>query len=228
VNGENVPRAELRRIWTEAPYGNGWDGPDYSEFFQEVREANASLRQEQRIRVVLGDTGAETMAQEAAHIRREVTDRGRSAVIVFGGGHLTRKPLWYPISDPEWMEYWYNHPDSVSTVAHLEAAGVSVFSIHAQPSDGFIAVQPDAASWSTPALAIVDGTVLGLEPFATFNFPDTELTVPDPDGEGFHQEQVSADPTRSGLTQDQFDAVILLGPAEEMVFIEALETAAQD
>jgi hypothetical protein len=222
VNGDDVSRAELRRVWREAPLApeTAWDGPDTEEFFRTVREMNAKLPKNQRIRVVLGDAGSESMEQEAALIMREVTDRGRRAVIVFGGGHFMRKPLWFQISDPNWMEYVYNHPYSVSTVAHLEAAGVSVFSIHSQPSDDFVAVQPDAASWPTPALAIVAGTVLGLEPFATFNFKDTLLTVPDADGDGFHLEQAAADPARSGLTQEQFDAVLLLGPAEDMVFVE--------
>jgi hypothetical protein len=220
VNGDDIPRGELRRVWAEAPLGGAWDGPDYEEFFRTIREINATLPENLRIRVVLGDTGAETMEREAAHIKREVIDRGRNALIVFGGGHLTRKPILWPTSDLEWAEFWYSHPDSVSTVAHLEAAGISVFSIHAQPSNAFIAVQPDAASWQMPALAIVEGTLLGVEPFATFNFTDTLLTVPDADGEGFHQEQVSADPARSGLTQEQFDAVLLLGPVDEMRFFE--------
>ena len=230
VNGGDVPHAELRRVWVETPSvtGGGWDGPDTEEFFRVVRETNLNLPEDQRIRVVLGDTGAETMEEEAALIRREVTDLGRRAVIVFGGGHFMRKPMWYPISDPEWMDYVYNHPSSVSTVAHLEAAEVSVFSIHAQPSDDFVTVQPDSAAWPTPALAIVEGTVLGLEPFATFDFKGVSLTVPDAGGEGFHQEQVPADPARSGLTQEQFDAVILLGPSEGMEFIRPIGSDQQD
>jgi hypothetical protein len=198
------------------------------EFFRAVRDTNANLPEDRRIRVVLGDTSATSMKVEVALIASEVTDLGRKAVIVFGQGHFPRKPLWYPISDPDWMDYWYSHPYSVSTVAHLEAAGISVFSIFAAPSDPFAAVQPGAASWSTPALAIVKGTKLGLDPFASFAGTDTLLTVPDPDGEGFHQEQVRPDTNRSGLTREQFDAVVLLGPEKDMVSIEPFDSTTED
>jgi hypothetical protein len=231
LNGDDVLYEELRRVWVEtlsAPDPSAWDRPDTYEFFRTVRELNANLPEAERLRVVAGDAGYESMEAEAWHVMREVTDRGRRAVIIFGGGHLMRKPLWYPISDPEWMDYWYSHPSGVSTVAHLEAAGISVFSIHAQPSDDFIAVQPDSAAWRTPALAIVAGTILGLEPFATFDFKGVSLTVPDADGDGFHQEQVSADPARSGLTQEQFDAVVLLGPSDDMEFIEPMGSTQLD
>jgi hypothetical protein len=79
-------------------------------------------------------------------------------------------------------------------------------------TDPFVAVQPDTTSWEVPALAIVEGTLLGIEPFATFAGSDGFISVPDIDGDGFHQENTIADPARSGLTQEQFDAVLLLGP----------------
>lgn len=223
VNGDDVTNAELRLVW------GGWDAPQAAEFFRVVREINSGLPQDQPIRVVLGNTGAETtMEEEAALIRAQVIDHGRKALIIFGSGHFFRKPMWYPISDLEWMEYWYRHPSTVSTVAHLESAGVSVFSVYPLPSDDFIGVQPSAAGWPTPALTIVEGTVPGFAPFATFDDKETWLTVPDADGEGFHQEQVPADPARSGLTQEQFDAFILLGPREDMKFIEPNPTAQSD
>ena len=227
VNGGDVANADLRLVWGGGP--DALDALDAEQFLRVVREMNFGLPEDQRIRVVLGNTGAEsTMEEEAALIRAEVIDHGRKALIIFGSGHFMRKPLWYPISDPEWMQYWYSHPSSVSTVAHLESAGVSVFSVDAQPSDAFIGVQPDAAAWPTPALAMLEGTVPGLEPFATFDNKEVWLTVPDADGEGFHQEQVPADPGRSGLTQEQFDAVILLGPREDMKFVEPNGAARPD
>ena len=88
---------------------------------------------------------------------------------------------------------------------------VSVFSIYAQARDEFAAVQPDVASWQTPALAIVQGTRLGAEPFATFALKDMVVTVPNADGNGTHQEPGLFDPGRSSLMQEQFDAVLVLG-----------------
>ena len=140
--------------------------------------------------------------------------------------HLLRKPLFYPVSDPEFAEFALNHPSTISTVAHLEAANISVFSVFAYMSDDFVAVQPDSEAWTTPALAMVDGTTLGLEPFATFSPKGTRLWVPD--ANGGHPEEVRADPARSGFTQDQFDAVLLLGPADSMVTSEPRDQSSQN
>lgn len=83
-----------------------------------------------------------------------------------------------------------------------------MFSIFAQTSGEFAAAQPDVASWKTPALAIV-------EPFATFVLKDYILRIPNADGKGTHEEYVLPDPGRSGLTQGQFDAVLVLSPPLE-------------
>ena len=101
------------------------------------------------------------MEAEAELIRREVIDKGRNALMVYGDMHLPRKPLFYPVSDREFAEFAFNHPSTVSTVAHLEAANVRVFSIFAYTSDDFIAVQPEVESWTMPALAVVPAEGLG-------------------------------------------------------------------
>jgi len=218
INGGNVARDELRRVWTETSQGGVWDGPVYEKFYDTVREVNANLPADRRLRVVLGDPTPLTMEAEAEHIRREVIAKGRNALIVYGNGHLPRKPRFFPVSDREFAERVFAHPDSISTVAHLEAANVSVFSVFVSVSDDFVTVQSDIKAWPTPALALLAGTTLGLEPFATFSPKDTRLWVPG--ANGGHPENVRPDPARSGLTQDQFDAVLLLGPASSMVTSE--------
>jgi hypothetical protein len=228
VAGDDIPYEELRRVWVEAPSAldpSAWDRPDTYEFFRTVREVNSNLPDVDRLRVVAGDAGYDSMEDEAGLIMREVTDHDRNALIVFGAGHFLRKPLWYPISDLDWMESWYQHPLNVSTVSHLEAAGLSVFSIHPYVSDPFLEVQPETATWTMPTLTIVAGTVLGDEPFATFEATsDTDLMVPNANGDGFHTEQVSPDPERSGRTEEQFDAVILLGSSFEMQEVEPADS----
>jgi hypothetical protein len=214
VNGFDVARDELRRVWAETSMGSVWDGAVYEEFYQAVREVNANLPEHRRIRVVLGDPTPLTMEAEAAQIKRAVIDKGRNALIVFGAMHLPRKPLFYPVSDPQFAQDVYEDPESVSTTAHLESAGISVFSIWPKAIDEFVEVQPEIESWAMPALSVVSGTTLGLAPFARFANTDTVLSVPNADGEGTHLEHVSPDPARSGLMQEQFDAVLLLGPQD--------------
>lgn len=228
VNGADVPYAELRRVWTETSQGGLWDGRVYEEFFEVVRDVNSSRPEHRRIRVVLGDPTPLTMEAEAALIKREVIDAGHNALIVYGYMHLPRRPLWYTISDQEWMEFAYNHAETVSTVEHLEAAGISVFSVYPRATDPFVAVQGNTISWEMPALAMLEGTVLGLEPFATFASASGLMTVPDADGEGFHQESAIPDPARSGLAEDQFDAVLLLGPLDNLRTGEPYRSKEQD
>jgi hypothetical protein len=209
VSGGDVAPEDLEHVWSDTEFPNVWANPIYKQFYQTVRDVNAHLPADRRIRVVLGE--AETMLAEADLIRREVVAHGRNALLVWGEMHFPRKPLYYSISDRKLAEFIFNDPDSVSTAAHLDAAHVSVFSIYAQTRDEFAAVQPDVASWQTPALAIVQGTRLGAEPFATFAVKDMVVTVPNADGSGTHQEPGLLDPGRSGLMQEQFDAVLVLG-----------------
>ena len=62
VDGDDVSEAELRQVWrnTTQP-GQGNDRPITEAFFRAVREVNAALPPERRLRVLLGDplsTGA--------------------------------------------------------------------------------------------------------------------------------------------------------------------------
>jgi hypothetical protein len=219
VDGDDVTSAELRAASTSGIFPAMLDhGPVYREFFAAVRDLNMKLAPEQRVRIVLAAPEETTMESEAASIRRETVAKGRKALLVIGAMHFPRKPLFMPISDRALAELMFNHPSSVSTTAHLEAAGVSVFSIYPAPADLVGRVQPDVAQWATPALAVVAGTRVGAEPFSTFAPTDALLTVPDADGDGEHYERVAPDPARSGSTEEQFDAVLVLAPSSELPF----------
>lgn len=210
IEGGDVARETLSRVWLDSPFAAAI-GPVYEEFYSAVREVNAGLPPDRRLRVLIDNPVPRTMQAEAELIRREIISMGRNALLIFGSMHFPRQRLFYPVSDRDFAEFMFDHPDSISTVAHLEAAGISVFSIYAQPADEFMRVQPDIEAWARPALTVIEGTVLGAEPFATFAPKDTCIWVPDTSAEGGHSECVLPDPSRSGLTQDQFDAMLLLG-----------------
>jgi hypothetical protein len=191
----------------------------YSDFFTAVRNLNASLPAERHVRIVLAETEL-TMESEAANIRRETVAKGRKALLVIGAMHFPRKPLYIPISNRELAELVFKDPSSVSTTTHLEGAGVRVFSVYPLPADLAAVAQPEVSQWATPALALVAGTPIGAEPFATFAPTDTLFTVPDADGDGEHYERVPPDAARSGLTEEQFDALLVLAPSAELPFGE--------
>src|SRR3989442_8606881 len=59
IRGENVSRAQLEQVWkTTTQAANGvWDSPVYAEFFAAVRDVNAKLPADARVRVFGGDPG---------------------------------------------------------------------------------------------------------------------------------------------------------------------------
>ena len=56
VGGDDVPYAELRKAWQDTTTAHrGWDLPICEQFFRAVREANATLPADRRLRVLLGE-----------------------------------------------------------------------------------------------------------------------------------------------------------------------------
>ena len=106
-------------------------------------------------------------------------------------------------------------------VALLERAGVKAFSIwtytgQGRPDDQDLdKLQADVASWKVPSLAMVRGTTLGLTHFA-FYFPAGlgTFSMRQPDGSIL---RISA-PAGPGLMQEQFDAVLYLGPTKSITY----------
>lgn len=109
VSGDVVEDADLRVVWrntTQSPMET-WDQPVFERFYRTVRAVNQTLPAECRIRVLLGDPPidwttvttpdqlATFQAQRDSHaadvIKREVLDKGRKGLIVYGAAHLLHK-----------------------------------------------------------------------------------------------------------------------------------------
>jgi hypothetical protein len=108
MNGEKIPYGELRKTWENTTQTHDvWDAPIYEEFYRAVRDVNASLPPERRLRVLLSDApfdwdqvrSLEDFAKQpdrtddfvANLIEREVLARGRRALVIYGDGHLLRR-----------------------------------------------------------------------------------------------------------------------------------------
>ena len=85
------------------------------------------------------------------------------------------------------------------------------------------ALQPDISTWSPPKLTALAGTPLGQASFL-FYYPD-DIYIRRPDNTW---EQVKADPKRSPLMQDQFDAILYLGPARSITYSTLTRSACAD
>ena len=97
VQGEQVAYEELRKVWQDTTQrGTVWDRPIYEEFYRAVRDVNATLAVERRLRVLLGDTPMDWYALPrsapprtddfpASLIQREVISKKRRALVIYGG-----------------------------------------------------------------------------------------------------------------------------------------------
>jgi hypothetical protein len=105
VEGDDVPPADLRKVWQDTTQPGAWDSPVYEEFLVAVRTENAKLPRDRRLRVLAADCPIDWSAiagpadlpdldardrSAAAIIQREVLDRGRKALVLFGSAHLYR------------------------------------------------------------------------------------------------------------------------------------------
>jgi hypothetical protein len=212
IAGGDVPPESLRRVWQNTTQPDSmWDIPIYEEFFRAVRTLNVSLPAERRLRVLLGDPPIDwdavrrpeeygqwdRDAYPAEVIRREVIERGRRALVIYGDLHFIRK---VPQPRPG------QEPDARSIVGLLERAGVKVFSIRtiAYGMD-LETLQADVLSWPRPSVTVLRGTALGAADFSSY-YPRPLLVRTD----GTPVETPSA--RRPLPMEEQFDALLYLGP----------------
>jgi hypothetical protein len=226
VRGDELPDDLLRQVWQNAVTPTAFVDRPHREILAAVRTVNRSLPRDRQLRVLLGDPPIDWArirdrkdhwkwvemrdSYPAALIRLEVLARQRKALIVYGGGHLQRKQM---LSNFE-MDAW----QAQTIVSLLEASGPErVFVIW--PNSQLADIQPDVTSWKAPSLAAIKATVLGAadvgrywgdNPMAATRFAFREGNlVPVP------REQ-----WRSLPAEDQFDAVLYLGPPSAMTSIQ--------
>ena len=225
VGGDAVPHETLRRAWqdTTQPHA-GCDVLLHEELYRAIRSLNAGRPAGQRVRVLLGDPPVDWdsptakadrgrfMAMRDSHpahvIRNEVLGKNRRALVVYGQMHLQRKQMA--------SNYDMSHPLTHTIVSLLEREGVKVFTVWGNSRADLGTLQPDIASWPRPSLTLVRGTVLGAADFEFFyGLPMPRMAV--------NEGQVSPLPREEWRTlrmEDQFDAVLYLGPPAAMTTAE--------
>ena len=186
VRGDAISDAALRHAWQDtAIAGVTHDGPYIEEFYRAIRALNATLPQEKRYRVIGGDppidwdnvTTKEDLRKwtvrrdtfPADMIHREVVERGRRALVVYGPAHFPRKEVATNYDMSNWQ--------AQTMTSLLEAAGIRPFVILADAGKGAVELQPNLASWPPMSLTLVRGTVLGAADFTVFNGDNDRFAV---------------------------------------------------
>jgi len=167
VAGGDVPADVLLKVWRNVIEPDGCDRPTWEGFIRAVRDVNALLPADHRLRVLLGEPpvdwegplspkevfdkwGPHRDSHAADVIQRDVVDRRRRALVVYGDMHLLRiNPI--------------HGGSSNSLVARLERGGAKAFVIYttAAPYAQVESLQADMLSWPKPSLALVRGTTIG-------------------------------------------------------------------
>jgi hypothetical protein len=189
-----------------------------------VRSVNASLPAARQLRVIAGDPPVDwdnvTSGQDSRRwielrdsypadlVRRQVLERGRRALVVYGQGHLQRGQIAANYDLSTWQ--------AQTVVSLLERDHETrIFNIWTL-IDGDVEL-PEAMSWRVPSLAVMRGTTLGARDFALFSRGQghaSRFGVKDGRLVPIPREEWKFKPM-----DEQFDALLYLGPPASMTTI---------
>ena len=184
IRGEDVSETAVRIAWLNAVQaGTALDNANTAAFFRNVREVNAALPPERKLRVLLGDPPMDwdnirnkvdyrkwiiQRDSYPAHlVHREVLSHNRRALIVWANGHLMRQEIRTNYDMSTWQ--------AQTIVSLLEASGTPVFTVRS--AGDLSRWQADTASWKPMTLTLVRGTTVGAADFNDFDGVDVRYRV---------------------------------------------------
>jgi hypothetical protein len=165
IRGEEVPFSELSKTWRDTSQSPRapWDSPLYHELLSLIREKNATLPADKRVRVVAGDPPIywEKISTKAEYDRsiiprdqfvaalaiQQAFDLGKRVLIIFGGAHLPRVPVGRD-GDPRnsiSSRILKKHPGAVRVIEFLDPDNLGIEDRVADLTRGRIYVT--AAHW---------------------------------------------------------------------------------
>jgi hypothetical protein len=231
VRGDDIQKDVLRRAWEDHTVANSL-GVQAEEMIRAVRAINVSLGDTRKLRVIAGDPPIDwdNVPSSQDHrrwtelrdtypadlIRRQVLDRGRRALVIYGQLHLQRRQI---ASDYD-MSTW----QSQTLVSVLERdPAVRIFNVWTL-LDSNVELPDGVTSWRVPSLAAMQGTTLGEKDFGSYSrglgtrfAVKSGQLVPLPPAEW-----------RMMRMQDQFNALLYLGPPSSMTTITAPAALCRD
>lgn len=157
VAGEEVDREQLVGIWRETTQVSGiWDLAMYEQMLKAVRDVNAGLAPERRIRVWLGDPPIDWRAVVSpadedmngwrdAHLARVIEEKvrkpNRKALVFVGGAHVSRRVI-FPDSLIRLLDRNPAPPAHVVSVVDIDAVAPALASdMRTWPERSAVSVQ---------------------------------------------------------------------------------------
>ena len=214
IAGGAVPRDSLRLAWRNTTQLLVWDSPLYEQFFETVRRLNTAPNAGRQLRIVAGDPPIDWNRTARASdiprsygfrdietlpiIEREVLAKGRRALVIIGEEHLPRTSDTLRAAAAKPMER-----ATLGEALHRTHPGAAYLVTTIVGAQSPLARA--ARSWPRGSIADIRGTALGLA--------DATIRAPARSRRGAI---MRAAPHRSRL-QDQFDAVLYVGPSDRVV-----------
>ncbi len=98
LEGEDMPREQLRVVWSEASGAEVWESPIYEAFLRAVRKANLTVPRPQRVRVLAGDNPKDSNRGKWIRdaVAREILDKRLKGLTIYGAGHCENRAMGYP------------------------------------------------------------------------------------------------------------------------------------
>jgi hypothetical protein len=220
VRGDDVEAGVLRKAWEDHTVANSL-GVQAEELIRAVRAVNVSLTEARRLRVIAGDPPIDwdNIASRRDHarwielrdsypadlIRRQVLDRGRRALVVYGQGHLQRRQVATNYDMSAWQAQTL-----VSLLERDHAARIfNIWTLNRS-----VELPEQTESWRVPSLALLRGTTLGVSDFAVY-----DRGLGDGSRFGLKAGQLAPVPREEWKVmrmEEQFDALLYLGPPSSM------------
>jgi|GEM_PF-2897952 len=143
IDGEDISYSLVQPAFrnTVVSPNTVWDSPIYADFFKKIRNLNQTRQDGRKYRVVLGDTAVDWSLVKSRKdlipfynrsksiyekVKTEVLKKGRRAILVAGGAHLTRRNMthknkhgvtWAEVSVVSRLELFY--PNAVFVIRSL-------------------------------------------------------------------------------------------------------------
>lgn len=203
VRGEDVPRDALQRPWLDTTQQHV-ASLDVPELVTTVRGLNASLPPERRMRILLGEPPIDWDRLRAPEDLKQweaqpIAKRDQFAADLLRREVFSRNRRALALYG---AGHFFRRVVSDSLVTHLEDGRVKVFTVWTNAGAEMAKMQADVATWPVPSLAHVRATVLGQIMLSEYYGPGGE-NIP---------------PQWQAPMQDQFDAVLYLGPLSSITF----------
>jgi len=231
VAGDDVPYTELRKVWSDTV---GWfptvEMMGSINLYAEIRQINAALPPERRIKVWLGEPPIDWAQikdkaewevlekQRDSHpvelIEREILAKGKKALMIYGVGHFGI----YPGYDNIRALLDKNHPGALFTVSPYVGYG---------QKDCAARFERHIRKWPVPALVSpIRGTALekdifrkGCNAFAQADIPDAAFEMSGRNNLGLTSDALLYLGPRAGL---------LKGPADPDIYLDGAYRAEMD